>query len=98
MKFMPKTKLGKWSFWITICSFILIYINYLASMALQNIGIELRLIFPGIILMASILVCGILSFISIVKYKDKSIALIITSIIGLLELLSVIAEFILPHS
>jgi cytochrome bd-type quinol oxidase subunit 2 len=90
---MPKTKIGKWSFWIVLLSFVSIYVTYWLSM----IGLNITTPFPGFILMSFVLVFGVLSFVSLVKYKDKSILLIASSLLGLLGLAFALGELFFPH-
>jgi hypothetical protein len=94
---MPKTRIGKWSFWVVVISFALVYVNYWTSMILQSMGINFRIMLPGFLLMGVILIFGFLSFLSIVKYKDKSILLILTSILGLIGLAFTLGELFFPH-
>jgi len=90
--FYPKSKLGKISLWFVISPIILIYINYWIAMAFKISTPPVS----GILLIAIIIFFGILSFISLIR-KDYAISLIITSILGLLAILLVIAEIIFPH-
>lgn len=92
MKIMPKTRLGKWSGGL-FAVFFLVY-----ALAQLLIAIEQRggnTIFDNLILSIPILIAGIVSivsssvtgFISIIKYKERSVIVFFTSVIGLFLIL-----------
>lgn len=91
--FFPKKRTGKLSVWLAFLGFILIYVQYWIAMAL-NISIRP---FIGLIPLALMLVFGITSTVTILKNKDYAISLFIAALIGLLGLISILGEFLLPH-
>jgi len=93
LKIMPKTKIGKYSFWITLIGFVLIYANYWAAMAFRISTPP----FFGVLPMIIILISGISSLTAIVKYKDHSIFLFLSLLIWLLSITFVAGELIFPH-
>lgn len=113
--FLPRTKIGKISFWLVISGFLLIIIlNVIAGLMQSNdicnengicysnlpdgsLIIVFTRIIPGLLAMGCILIAGITSIISIVKYCDYTILLFLSALIGLLGILFVIGEFAFPH-
>src|SRR3989344_1856564 len=110
--FLPRTKLGKISAWVVIIAFIIIYINYWISMigvnlngpcnldnscvSSQSIGNTIRIIL-SFLAMTCIFIGSITSFISILKYKDYAISLFISALIGILGIIFLLGEFLVPH-
>ena len=106
--FLPKTKLGKWSFGLIIAMFLLFFIgrlSYLTNYASLPSGesilrdIAMR---PGVALpMLSGFAVGIISFISglvgIFKKRDHSILVLISTAIGGLLILLLYGEILFPH-
>ena len=92
MNWLPKTKIGKISFWIGISAFVLVYLQYWIAMIFQ------ASISPwiGLVPMACELGAGIGSFIAIIKYRERAILIFVTAIIGVLGLLFVMGELLLP--
>ena len=91
--FLPKTKIGKVSFWIVIASFIGLYMQYWIAMAFRLSILP----FIGLLPMVMLVVCGITSFIAILKYRDYAISLFLSALLGLFGVLFVIGEFVFPH-
>jgi len=54
-------------------------------------------IIPGLLTMGCILIAGITSIVSIIRYKDYAILLFISALIGILGIVFVIGEFAFPH-
>lgn len=96
MYFMPKTKIGKISFWLGVSSFAGIYLNYWLSLLGANFPRIFMIIF-GIILICVVISCGITSIVAIIKYKDHAISLFLSALIGILGILFVIGEFVFSH-
>ena len=103
----PKTKLGKWSVGLIIAVPILFFIGmssvdfYESVPAGKTIPHDI-IARPLIALpMLSGFICGIASFftgiISIIKYKERSIAVFISTLLGFLILLWCIMEVLFPH-
>ncbi len=91
--FFPKTNMGKKSFWFALFGLFLMYVQYWTAMAF-SISIPILL---GIIPMILMILFGITSMIAIFKHKDLAISLFISSLIGILGIISVIGELFLPH-
>lgn len=51
----------------------------------------------GLLAMASILLSGIMSFISIIKYRERAILIFIPVALGILGLIFLLGELIIPH-
>ena len=62
----------------------------------QSLALLARII-PGFIAIFAILTAGVTSIISIIKYKDYALMLIIPVLIGLFGLMLVLGEFLIPH-
>jgi hypothetical protein len=91
--FLPKTRIGKISFFTVIIAFIGIYLQYWIAMAF-NLSIPIPF---GMLSMILLVICGITSIISIIKYRDYALVLFLTSLLGLFGILFIIGEFIFPH-
>jgi len=91
--FLPRTKIGKYSFWLVILGLVLMYSQYWIAMGF-NISPPPLLGLLSIILM---IIFGITSLISIIKDKEKAIALFISALFGILGILMILGEFIFPH-
>jgi len=92
MKWMPKTILGRISFWLVMVGIALLYIPYWIAMAFQ-ISVPIPIGFVSIMLLV---IFGITSIISIIK-KDRAVVLYISALFGLYGILVVVGEFIFPH-
>ena len=99
---MPKTKLGKWSFWLIVAFFVALGIFYLLVVpGGQRGGMTFfsnpLLAINGLTAAA----CGIASFFTgmfgIVKSKERAILVFVSTLIGLLVLWFVGAEIAFPH-
>jgi hypothetical protein len=110
--FFPKTKLGKISFWVVIIAFIGIYLNYWISMirvdlndpcnldnsctSPEGLGRDIMIVF-SLTAMGCVIIGGIASFIAILKYKDHAVSLVISAFIGLMGIIFILGEFLVPH-
>ena|SRR3989338_3379077 len=99
--FLPKTTLGKWSFGLIISFFLLLICTTLIVSSGQEGG---ETIFDNLLISIPMLaagLCAIASFItgiiSIIKHKERSILVYISTFIGLLVLWFVIGELLVPH-
>lgn len=90
---MPKTKIGKISFWLVVTGFVLMYMQYWIAMAS---GLSIPPVI-GILPLGVIVICGIASIMSIVRYRDRAILLFLSSLLGILGVLFIIGEFVFPH-
>jgi len=107
--FYPRTKLGKISFWLVLIGIVVVYSQYWISLAIagDNPDTSLQYIETGLprilkiafslIALAAIIIGGLSSIISIIKYKERSIFSFISAIIGLLGILFLLGEFLVPH-
>ena len=99
--FLPKTVLGRWSFWL-IVAFALFFLIFQLLVASGQRGGET---FSGnwllIIPIFLAVICGISSLIvglvSIIKDKERSILVFLSGLIGLFVLFFVIGELTVPH-
>jgi len=110
--FLPRTKLGKWSFWLVISGFLVIIILNIIAGLLQtndycdangicysedNGGFRpVRIVF-SLLAMACIVIAGIASILAIVKYQDFAVLLFLSALIGLMGIMFVLGEFLFPH-
>jgi hypothetical protein len=99
--FLPKTFLGRCSWWL-IVAFILLVIAFelLAAVGqrggetfLDNLALAIPIFLAGI--------CGICSFITgaigIFKSKDRSILVFLSTLLGLFVLIILVGEIAIPH-
>ena len=100
----PKTRIGKFAFWLAVSGFVVIYAQYWLTMLLQDSGgfldAGLMLNFKialGILAMIVVMVAGVLSVIAITKHRDRAILLFVSAFIGCMGLLFILGEFLLPH-
>jgi hypothetical protein len=93
MDWYPKTKIGKFSFWVGISAFILVYVQYWLAMAF-DVSIPILL---GVLAMLCIVAAGVGSIIAITKYRDRTILLFVSALIGCLGMLFLLGEFLFPH-
>ena len=93
MNWLPKTKIGKISFWLTCLGVVLMYIPYWIAMATQRSSP----IFLSILSIALLIIFGTSSIVAIAKYKDRAVLLFIAALFGVLGWLLVLGEFIFPH-
>jgi len=102
---MPKTKLGKWSVWLIIVFFVSMAILLILGLsgAFQggdtfsiNLGNPIEILFLLSLVLAG--TCGIASFvtglISIIKFKERSVLVFVTSAIGLYVLVMFVGELL----
>jgi hypothetical protein len=107
IKVLPKTILGRWSIALIAAMPIFFYIgmsavNFYESVPAGKTIPNDILVRPGIALpMLTGFVCGIAAFfigiISIIKKKDYSIPVFLSTVAGFLVLLWCLAEIIFPH-
>lgn len=77
---MPKTRIGKISFWVAVGAFISLYVNILNIFLLSSV----------------MLVCGVTSIIAMTKYRDRAILLFVSALLGLAGLIFVLGVLFLP--
>lgn len=107
IRFLPQTILGKWSVLLIVAIPIFFYIGisfvgfYESVPAGKTIPHDI-VARPGVALpMLAGLVCGIAAFftgiIGIIKKKDRSILIFLSTALGFLMLLWCLAEILFPH-
>ncbi len=97
MTILPKTRLGKWSFWLAIAFVVLMMAPWFLSRIIsQTIGIPFGFSFGMLSILSGIaaLVTGI---ISTLKQKERSLLVFLAIIIGFFALVFIIGEFVVPH-
>jgi len=92
MYWFPRTKIGKFSFWLGVSAFVLMYLQYWAAMLFQT-----SVFWPGILVMVGILAAGVCSVVAFVKYKERGVLLLVPALIGCFGLLFVLGELFFPH-
>ncbi|RMG81098.1 MAG: hypothetical protein D6707_05355 [Bacteroidetes bacterium] len=105
--FKPKSNLGKWSVGLIIIMPVLFFIgkSFVGFYKPFSVGKTIPydiILRPGVALsMLGGLISGIVSFLygilGIVRKKDYSILVFISTLIGFLVLLFILAEIIFPH-
>jgi len=93
MRWLPKTRLGKISFWGTVAGIILIYSSYWIAM-IGNVRIPVPF---GITSIALMLIFGTISIVLIIRNKDRAILLFLSALLGLFAWFMLIGEFTFPH-
>ncbi len=98
---MPKTKLGKWAMWCMGLFFVFFIIGNIVVATGQEGGDtffdNLAISIPMSLALLSGIVAFVLGAISIVKSKERSVAVYIVSGIGLLILIIALGELISPE-
>ncbi len=97
MTILPKTRLGKWSFWLAIVFVVLMMAPWFLSRIIsETVGIPFGFSFGMLSILSGIaaLVTGI---ISTLKRKERSILVFLAIIIGFFALVFIIGEFVVPH-
>lgn len=98
---IPTTRLGKWSFWL-ITAFLWLFLLLRLLIVSGQRGGEtffdnLLLSIPGALAGLCAVVAFFTGIIAIVKHKERSILVFISSTVGLLVLIFVSGEFLFPH-
>jgi len=107
INFIPKSNFGKWSIGLIVMVPILLYIgmsfvSFYESVLAGKTILQDIIVRPGIALpMLTGFVFGIAAFfcgtIGIIKKKDYSVLVFISTFLGFLVLLWVLAEILFPH-
>lgn len=92
MHFMPRSKIGKWLFWISIVGVLMIYIPFWFAMAF-DISIPIP---SGFVAVMLVTLSGICSMVLLFG-KDRAIALIISALLGLFGIFMIVGELVFPH-
>ncbi|MFH1931473.1 MAG: hypothetical protein ABIN18_07805 [Pseudomonadota bacterium] len=91
---MPKTKLGKWA-----CVLLIVFlVSFIALIIFLNVlGFKrgsVELVVPGIFMTISGLATFVTGAISLFKFKDRSLLVIIATIFGFLAFLRFVMELV----
>ena len=99
--YKPSTTLGKWSVWLII-GFIVLFAIFQILVALGQRGGDT--FFSNLALSVPMSIAGIsgisaffTGIIGIIKYRDRSISIFISTTIGFLILLFILGEILFPH-
>ncbi|MFH1209212.1 MAG: hypothetical protein V1663_00265 [archaeon] len=99
--FLPQTKLGKISVWLITVSFLLLalmrFFVFLGQRGGETFFDNLYLGIPGILAGISIISAFFIGIWSIIKYKERSVFVFISTLIGLIGLFFLIGEITVPH-
>ncbi len=97
----PKTRLGKWSIWLIIV-FIVLFILFQLLVASGQSGGDT--FFSNLLLSVPMLIAGIsgisaffTGIVSIIKGKERSVLVFISTTVGFFILFFVLGEFLVPH-
>jgi len=98
---MPKTLLGKWSVKFITIFILLLAIFYLVANSGQRGGdtffSNLWLATPILIAGASGILAFITGIIGVVKYRERSVLVFISIVLGFFVLLFILGEILSPH-
>ena len=98
---MPRTLLGKWSVGLIITFFLLFAALILVAASGQEGGDtfsdNLTLAIPGLGAGAAGILAFFTGIIGITRSKERSVLVFVAAAIGLLVLLSVLGEILVPH-
>jgi hypothetical protein len=99
--FIPRTSLGKWTTWLIIVT-ILLFITFQVLVASGQRGADT--FFSNLALSVPMLIAGIsgisaffTGIIGIIKSKDGSVLVFVSTVLGFLILLFVLGEFLVQH-
>lgn len=101
VKLIPKTKMGCWSAILILCFFVFFVIMQIFVFLGMRGGETFFDNLPLSMCALFMFLCGVGSFVlgvvSILRYKERSIIIFISAIIGLLVLLFLLGELFIPH-
>jgi cytochrome bd-type quinol oxidase subunit 2 len=99
--FKPRTKLGKWSAWLIVAFAILLGVFYILVASGQRGGDTFFsnpiLTVPMLLAATSAIAAFIIGLISVVKRKERSVAVVLAIVVGLFVIIFVLGEVIFPH-
>lgn len=99
--FMPRTKLGEWSAILIVVMLVSLAMFYSFVSAGERGGMtffsNLLLAIPMLIAGISGIAAFVIGLITMIKYRERSVLVYITSAIGLFVLVFVSAEVLFPH-
>lgn len=98
---MPKTLLGKWSMKLLFGFFVFFGFFWLMILAGQRGGMgffsNLYLAIPALLTAVSGVGAFLTGIVSIIKFKERSVFVFISTLIGVLVTLFVTGEVLFPH-
>ncbi len=98
---MPISSLGKWSFWLFIALLLFFVVFQILDLSGQSGGEtfldNLFISVPMFIASASGILAFFTGIIAIIKKKERSIFVYISTLVGLFVLWFIIGEILLPH-
>jgi hypothetical protein len=99
--FTPKTSLGKWSIGLILAFFIFLIIFFilieLGERGGETIFSNLKLLIPFSLAVISAIASFFTGIMGIFKKKEKSVLVFLSTILGFLILLWILAEILFPH-
>ena len=99
--FKPTTDLGKWSAWLIVAFAILLGVFYILVASGQRGGDTFLsnpiLTVPMLLAATSAIAAFIIGLISVVKRKERSVAVVLAIVVGLFVIIFVLGEVIFPH-
>ena len=99
--FKPTTDLGKWSAWLIVAFAILLGVFYILVASGQRGGDTFFsnpiLTIPMLLAATSAIAAFIIGLISVVKRKERSVAVVLAIVFGLFVILFALGEVIFPH-
>ena len=102
IKFLPKSKLGKWSVGFICAFFLILFVFFKIAKTAEIKGDSffdtLSLAIPLMLVGISGVLALILGAISIIKSKERSITVFISCLVGLLVLLFALGEMFVSHA
>jgi hypothetical protein len=94
---LPRNTLGKWSFGLAIAFVVLMAAPWFLSQIIsETIGVPFGFSF-GMLSIISGIAALITGLISTFKYKERSLLVFLSILIGLFALVFIIGEFVVPH-
>ena len=99
--FLPRTRLGKWSMWSSILSFIFLILFFFFALQGEKGGETFfhnpKLAVP-ISLAGFLNICSFLTgIITIIKNKERAPIVFLSTLVGFLAIIWMLAEIISPH-
>jgi cytochrome bd-type quinol oxidase subunit 2 len=99
--FKPTTNLGKWSAWLIVAFAILLGVFYILVASGQRGGDTFFsnpiLTVPMLLAATSAIAAFVIGLISVVKRKERSVAVVLAIVVGLFVIIFVLGEVIFPH-
>jgi hypothetical protein len=97
MTILPKTTLGKWSFGLAIAFAVLMMAPWFLSRIISEIIVIPFGFSFGTLAIISGVAALVTGLISTLKYKERSLLVFLSMLLGLCALVFIIGEFVVPH-